>query len=81
VRRERALGRDRTGDGIPGPRKRVEERVALSVDLGPALGSEVLPEEQPVIANDVSVLVTKLLEQTSRPLDIGEEEGDRAARK
>ena len=44
VRRERALGCDRAGDGVSRTRERIEERVALGVDLGTALVTEVFPE-------------------------------------
>ena len=78
---ESALRSDGAGDGVPCAREGVEERVALCVDLGPALGPEVLPEEQPVVADDVAVLVAELLEQARRALDVGEQERDRAAGK
>ena len=77
---ERPLCRDRARDAVPRARERVEERVALGVDLGPALLAEVLPQQLPVIADDVTVGVSELLEQSRRAFDVGEEKGDGAAR-
>ena len=79
--RERALGRDRPGDRVPRARKRVEERVALGVDLGPTLVAEALAEQLPVVADDFAVGVAELLEQPGRALDVGEEKRDGASGK
>ena len=81
VGRERALGGDRPGDGVPCAREGVEERVALGVDLGSTLVAEALAEQLPVVADDVAVGVPELLEQPGRALDVGEEERDGASRK
>src|SRR5580765_3718150 len=47
-----ALGRDRTGERVTGTRERVEERVALRVDLGAAGSPEGLSHDPPVIPRD-----------------------------
>ena len=45
----------------------------------PPFAAEVLAQEPSVVADDVAVGVTELLEEARRALDVGEEEGDRAA--
>jgi hypothetical protein len=71
---QRALCVDGAGDRIPRPRERVEERVALRVDLAPAMLLERLAHDPAVIPHDVAVPVAELLKQTSRALDVSEKE-------
>jgi hypothetical protein len=74
-----ALRGDRAGDRVPGARERVEERVALGVDLRAPGVAERLAHDPPVVAGDGGVgLVAELLEKLRRALDVGEREGDRA---
>ena len=74
-----ALGRDRTGERVTGTRERVEERVALRVDLGAAGSPEGLSHDPPVIPRDDRIgLVPQLLQEARRSLDVGEGERDRA---
>jgi hypothetical protein len=57
------------------------EGIALHLDLDPAVASERLAEKLPVARERLDVaLAAEVLEQTRRALDIGEEEGDGAAR-
>jgi hypothetical protein len=77
---EGALPFVRGFDGIGRPRERVEEGVALRVDLGAAALGELGTKNPSMLREDSGVLVTELLEQRGRALDVGEEEGDRAGR-
>ncbi len=71
---------DRRGDCVARPREREEEGVALRIDLGAAVRAERLPHEPAVIGRDAPVgLVAEFLQQTRRPLDVGEDERDRTA--
>ena len=76
---KRALALDCPADGIPGARERVEERVALRVDLAPARGGEDVAQEPPVVGDNLAVLVAQLLEQARRAFDVREQERDGAA--
>jgi hypothetical protein len=78
---ERALRGNRARNRVLRARERVEERVALRVDLRAAAGAKVLAHDPPVVAHDVSVAFAELLEQARRALDVGEEECDRSGRK
>src|SRR5205823_389307 len=70
-----ALRVDRSGDCVARPRKREEERVALRVDLPALSGAERLAHDPPVIARHALVaLVSELLEQSRRALDVCEDE-------
>ena len=70
--------RERTGSG----RKREEEGIPLSVDLDPALCGAGLADDPPVFGERLRIgLGTELVQQTSRPLDVREKEGDGAGRK
>jgi hypothetical protein len=79
VARERALHGDGARDRVPRARKRVEERVALRIDLGPAFVAQVLPQQPPVIADDAAVRVSELLQQPGGAFDVREQKGDGAA--
>jgi hypothetical protein len=61
--------------------ERIEERVALPVDLVSAGGLEDLAEQTPMVGDHIPVFVAELLQQASRALVVGEQEGDGAARK
>jgi hypothetical protein len=61
--------------------KRDEEGVALRVHLDPALLCTGLPQDAAVLGQRFRVrLRTQLVQESCRPFDVGEEEGDRAGR-
>ena len=76
VRRQLALGADRRPHRIPCSGERVEECVALRIDLRPAVRSEGLADDLPVVSCHVRVCVTELLQEPRRSLDVGEDERD-----
>ena len=62
--------------------KRDEERVALGVDLDTAVRRRRLAHDPPVLGERVGVARRpERVEQACRPLDVGEEQRDRALRK
>src|SRR5207245_8359389 len=64
-----------------GPRLREdgEELIGPRVDLAAASLADAGPDERPHVAQQGRVGVAEPLQQLGRPLDVGEEEGDRAA--
>src|SRR2546423_13074309 len=77
---EGALAGLRGGEGVLRARERDEEGVSLRVDLDAAVTLEGLPQHAAVLGEDVRVSIAQLLQQAWRALDVGEEEGDGAAR-
>ena len=77
VLRERTLGRRGGLDSVRGSREGDEERVALGVDLHPAVRRPDSPQQRAVLGEQVAVGVAEAVEQAGRALDVGEEEGDR----
>jgi len=72
-----ALGRDRTGERVTGTWERVEERIALRVNLGAAGSPEGFSHNAPVVPRDDRIgLVPHLLQEARRALDVGEGERD-----
>jgi hypothetical protein len=65
---------------IPRPRERDEERVALGVDLDPAVPPEGLAERASMLGQRIRVGIAELVQQPRRALDVGKEEGDGAGR-
>jgi hypothetical protein len=59
----------RTGEGN-------KERVTLRVDLGAPVLGESLSQDSAVVGEDGCVVITEVVEQLRRALDVGEEEGD-----
>ena len=45
-----------------------------------AMGLEGCPEQALVLGRHLAVAIAKLLDELGRPLDVGEQKGDRAAR-
>ena len=80
MRRECALRVDRCRNRVTRAGERVEERVALRVDLPAASDLERVADEAPLRGDDVAVPVAELVEQPRRALDVGEDEGHRPAR-
>jgi hypothetical protein len=62
------------------PRERDEERVTLRVHLDPVVARERLPQEPPMLREQLRVAVAMLLKQPRRALDVGEEKRDGPAR-
>ena len=81
VAREGPLTLDCDTHGVARARERVEERVALGVDLAPIGLPEDLAQEPPVVRHDLAVVVAEPLEEACRALDVGEQKGDGPARK
>ena len=81
VYQESPLGRHRRPEGISGPGERHQERVALGVDLLTVPCDERLAKQAVMFRQNLRVpAVAEALEERSRPLDVGEEEGDRPGR-
>ena len=72
-----ASGRGR-GDGVRRVGERVEEGIALSVDLDAATGCKGLAQGAPVRGQGLRVVVSEVVKQPRGALDVREEEGDRA---
>ncbi len=70
----------RRGNGAGGSRKRDEERIALGVHLDTVMPRERLPQDSPVLVEQVGISRPVLLEESGRALDVREEKGDGAAR-
>ena len=67
-------------DGILRTLKRDEERVSLRVDLLAFVLLVGGSEEAVVVGAGTAIALTKLLQESRRSLDVGEEECDRPAR-
>ena len=78
---ERPLRFHRAQHGLVRASKRVEEGVALGVDLVAAVGGEGLPQEPLVLGQNLRPAPTQLPDELRRALDVGEQEGDGARRK
>jgi hypothetical protein len=57
-----------------------KERISLRVDLATPPRLYRLPQDAPVLVEDVVVPLSELLEQPCRALDVSEEEGDGPSR-
>src|SRR6266853_777977 len=57
-----------------------KERIALGVDLNPAVALERIAQYPPMFSEQACVGVWLLVQQPSRRLDVGEEKGHRPAR-
>jgi hypothetical protein len=77
---EVALRGDGSGDGVLRSRERDEERVALGIDLMAAVGGEGLAQDPLMLRENIAVPRPERLEERGRPLDVGEEKGDRPTR-
>jgi hypothetical protein len=74
------LCRDGTRDRIFRAGKGNEQGVALGIDLAAVEVGEHAPEHAMVLLKHVRIAGPESLEQARRPLDVGEEERDRAGR-
>ena len=77
---EVALRIHRSRDRVLRAPERDEEGVSLRVDLVAAMRRERLAQDSLVLLEHVPVLAADPLQERGRPLDIGEEERDGAAR-
>jgi len=75
---DRSLGLDCRPDSIARPTERVEERVALGVDLVAAGRVEPAPQERVVLLQQPPVVVAELLDKGRRAFDVRKDEGDRS---
>jgi hypothetical protein len=76
VRRECCCG------GALGRREGREERVPLRIDLDSAVRRERVPEDASMLGERLRVARrAELVQKARRPVDVGEEQGDRAARR
>ena len=80
MRGECELALDRREQRVARARESDEERVALGVDLVPAVSLTRCPQQTLMIREHLRITLAKLLDEPRRPLDIGEEEGDGAGR-
>ena len=71
----------RSRERIRRARKREEEGVSVHIHLDAAVTGECLPQRLPMLAQHIGVLLAQLAQQPSRPLDVREQEGDRAGGK
>jgi hypothetical protein len=67
---------DGGGEGPAGRGKHGEEGVAFRPDLGPAAVGDRLTQHSAVPVDHIPKLLPETLEEQSRPLDVGEQEGD-----
>ena len=78
VGRQGALRRDGRRDRSPRAAEHEEERVALAVDLDPAVLGKGVAEQDVVLREDTGVtLAPEPLQEPRRPLDVREEKADR----
>jgi hypothetical protein len=57
-----------------------EERIALCVYFNAAVARERFSKHAPMLGQHIRVLVPDLLQKPRRPLNVGEEQGDRSRR-
>ena len=80
VREERELALDGREHSLARARERNEERVALRIHLVAVVSVERISQQLPVVRQNCGIPLAQLLDEPRRPLDVGEEEGDCAAR-
>jgi hypothetical protein len=78
---QRSLCLDRRKHGFMGTSERVEEGIALRVDLVPAVVRKRLTKESLMLAQHIRIASTQLSDEPCRSLDIREEKRHGAARK
>jgi hypothetical protein len=74
---QRLLALARGSDRSPRGGERVEEGVALRIHLHAAVAGEGLAQHTTMLGERFGVSGAQLVQQARRPLDVGEEEGDR----
>ena len=78
--REGALAVAGSGDGVRGPRERNEEGVALGIDLDAVAFGDGRAKQPAVLVKCLRIVVTELVQELRRALDVGEEERDHTGR-
>jgi hypothetical protein len=76
---ERPLSVERRGERVARRGEREEERVALRAQLHAVPHGERIAEATPMLCQRARVGVPQLADERGRPLDVGEEQGDRSA--
>jgi hypothetical protein len=71
-----ALGGHGSRDGIGGTRKGEEKGVSLRINFMPVKRLESRVQQLPALSQHMAILLTYVLQQERRPLDIGEEQRD-----
>jgi hypothetical protein len=79
--RQRPLDLHRAQHRLLRAGERREERVPLRIHLAATQAGDGRPHQPPVLGQHLRVPIPQSLDQPRRPLDIGEHEGDRPARK
>src|SRR5512132_575365 len=74
------LRRQRCGDGVLRTTKDDEEGVSLGIDLAAGMLDEERTEKVVMLPQQARVVLAEPLQEPRRPFDVGEEEGDGAAR-
>ena len=80
MRGKSALGGHSSRDGIGGTRKGEEQGVSLGIDFVPVKLLESGAQHLSALSQHTAILLTYVLQQERRPLDIGEEQRDRSRR-
>jgi hypothetical protein len=79
VSRKRELAIHCREEPVSGAGKRDEEGIALRVDLVSTVGIKSHPQQALVLVENVAVALAKLFDESRRPFDVREQEGDCAA--
>src|SRR5947207_15799261 len=80
MRGKGALGGHGSRDGIGGTRKGEEKGVSLRINFMPVKRLESRVQQLPALSQHMAILLTYVLQQERRPLDIAEEQRDRSCR-
>ncbi len=71
---EGALAVTGSGDGVRGPREGDEEGIALGIDLDAVVLGDGRAKQPAVLVKRLCIVVTELVQELRRALDVGEEE-------
>ena len=80
MRQEGALGVLGRRQRLVGIREGDEEAVTLRVHLDSAVPHEARPEQTAMVAQRLRIALAERAQESCRPFDVGEEEGDAARR-
>jgi hypothetical protein len=80
MRGKDALGGHSSRDGIGGTRKGEEQGVSLRINFMPVKPLESRVQQLSALSQHMAILLTYVLQQERRPLDIGEEQRDGSRR-